>query len=521
MQHELLKEKIVLNRRIGQEFTQAMMEGDVIVPDVLPDMAFILKTDASFIVDKTEVSNDRVNYSGRLCLNVLYLAKGSDKPVHNISVVNGVDDFINMEGVTKDTWVEIGSKITNMDYKMLNDRKLGYRALIDISAVAEAPAECDVITSISGLTDNQQKKSLIEINKTVDNKTEKFIVKGSLAIPSGKPNIREILQSTVTITNKDVKVSSGRVSVSGELLIATLYKGDDDGSIVDFCEHELPFNGSIEVAGAKDDMFSEIVLSVNDQYIQARQDEDGENRAIDAEVSIFAAIKLNHQTEVEILEDAYCVNSDVKFKKEVMMYPKIVCRNKNQYPVKEVCSLDAECPDILQIFRVTGDVCVDDYSIIEDKVVVEGVVSADILYVAKNDNAPLYNQKALMPYRQVIETKGARDSMKADISAQIEHVSFNMLSDREVELRFLVGFNAKISDEVESCFITDIDFMPLDQEFIDNIASLTIYVVQKGDTLWSIAKRYNTTIEDLVAINEIEDPNKIYPGQKILIIKKC
>lgn len=43
------------------------------------------------------------------------------------------------------------------------------------------------------------------------------------------------------------------------------------------------------------------------------------------------------------------------------------------------------------------------------------------------------------------------------------------------------------------------------------------YVVVKGDTLTSIAKRYNTTVKALVEANNIKDPNKIEIGQYIII----
>ena len=44
-----------------------------------------------------------------------------------------------------------------------------------------------------------------------------------------------------------------------------------------------------------------------------------------------------------------------------------------------------------------------------------------------------------------------------------------------------------------------------------------MYIVKKGDTLWEIAKRFGSTIDDIVKINNIEDENVIMPGQKIFI----
>lgn len=45
----------------------------------------------------------------------------------------------------------------------------------------------------------------------------------------------------------------------------------------------------------------------------------------------------------------------------------------------------------------------------------------------------------------------------------------------------------------------------------------TTYIVQSGDTLSEIAQRFGTTYQSLAAINNISDPNRIYPGQEIRI----
>ena len=45
------------------------------------------------------------------------------------------------------------------------------------------------------------------------------------------------------------------------------------------------------------------------------------------------------------------------------------------------------------------------------------------------------------------------------------------------------------------------------------------YKVKTGDTLWAIARRFRTTIEDIMDINpDIIDEDKIYVGQIILIM---
>ena len=54
-------------------------------------------------------------------------------------------------------------------------------------------------------------------------------------------------------------------------------------------------------------------------------------------------------------------------------------------------------------------------------------------------------------------------------------------------------------------------------ELLKNTSKSTTYTVKKGDTLSSIASKYNTTYQQLASYNNISNPNKIIPGQIIKI----
>ncbi|TWH06056.1 LysM peptidoglycan-binding domain-containing protein, partial [Pseudoxanthomonas taiwanensis] len=42
-------------------------------------------------------------------------------------------------------------------------------------------------------------------------------------------------------------------------------------------------------------------------------------------------------------------------------------------------------------------------------------------------------------------------------------------------------------------------------------------VVQRGDTLYSIARRHNTTVADMARWNNLAPPYTIYPGQRLAL----
>lgn len=43
------------------------------------------------------------------------------------------------------------------------------------------------------------------------------------------------------------------------------------------------------------------------------------------------------------------------------------------------------------------------------------------------------------------------------------------------------------------------------------------YTVKPGDVLYTIARNYNSTVENVLKFNYIPNPNLIYPGQEIII----
>lgn len=43
------------------------------------------------------------------------------------------------------------------------------------------------------------------------------------------------------------------------------------------------------------------------------------------------------------------------------------------------------------------------------------------------------------------------------------------------------------------------------------------YSVRPGDTLWSIAQRTNTSVRQLTDLNGLRNPNIIYPGQILIV----
>ena len=57
----------------------------------------------------------------------------------------------------------------------------------------------------------------------------------------------------------------------------------------------------------------------------------------------------------------------------------------------------------------------------------------------------------------------------------------------------------------------------MNEKLVPQPAVVTTYTVQSGDALWSIARMYNTTWATIAALNNLSNPNLIYPDQVLKV----
>jgi len=94
-----------------------------------------------------------------------------------------------------------------------------------------------------------------------------------------------------------------------------------------------------------------------------------------------------------------------------------------------------------------------------------------------------------------------------------------MVDSNEIEVKAAVSLNVLVMKKEEAVIIDQVEEKPLDMEKIRNMPGITVYMVKQEDTLWDIAKRFYTTVEEICSLNELEE-EKVSPCQPLLLVKK-
>ncbi|MCX7922760.1 MAG: DUF3794 domain-containing protein [Clostridia bacterium] len=521
MSLELVREAIRVNQVIGEDSSQTVIENDIIVPDVKPDIARVLLLDGNVSVSNADVLQDKVVVNGLVNYKILYIADEEDKSIRSINTTTNFSYSMDLLNARQGMKSKVKCDIEHIEYTLLNGRKINIKTIAKINAKVNDEIDREVVNDLRGIDDVQVLKENMSVNYYLGSNREGYVLREHMDIPAGKPSIKEILRNDLKISGKDYKITDSRVVVKGDLNISTLYVADDEERSIQFMEHEVPFTQFIELPGVDEDTACNVDFEIAEWHIEAAEDSDGELRVLNSEVSISIVTEGYNKRNLELLADAYSTCSKLGIEKQPFKLEDIAADSRSQIVLKDTLVVQDGSPDIAEVFNVICNPYMTDCKVYDDKVVIEGVVNSSVLYLADNSEQPVFCQKQEIPFRQNIDIKGIKADMGSEVSLDIDHCNYSMISSREVELRLVVCVNTKVINNATLPLVVKVGEAPLEDRRLVNQPSITIYFSQPGDTLWKVAKKYYTTVDDIKKVNNLGEYDAIVPGKQIIIPRKA
>lgn len=521
MSLELLKEAFKVNNLLGEDTIQTVIDNDIIVPDTKPDIARVLLLDGDVFITGCDTGTDRVVTSGCIVCKILYISDDEQKSIKGIVSNIPFSETSDIQNVRSGMKSRARALIEHMDYNLINGRKINVKAILSKNVRVYDEIEREISCDIAGIDNIQVLKESVVLNTFLGSNKVNFIIKEDLELSSSKPTIGEIVRNDVKISNKDFKVTDGKIFVNSDIGISTLYIADDEERSLQFMENELVFNQFVELEDVDENTIVDIDYELIDYKIDAVEDTDGELRLIRAEIALNIYANGVCQKTIEVLSDAYSPSSRIALERQQINIDELFSENRSQIVIRDTVALDECNPNVSEIFNVLCKYSVSESRIEDNKITIEGSVENNILYLANNEEQPVFCFKKEIPFTHEIEIKGIRSSMQYDFSLEVEHCNYSMLTSEQVEIRNVLGVNTKVQSMKTVPIINKANENLIDEKKQLSLPSVIVYITQPGDSLWKIAKKYGTTVDELMKINNLSENDILMPGQQILILKKA
>lgn len=514
MAMELVKENIECEQLLGENTADTIVKVEYIIPDTLPDVSEILMLDAKPTILSKEVLQDKIGVEGQVVYNIMYLARVEGKSeVFNAVYTGKFSNNVEIRGTQHDMSCEVECYVEHIGCSIVNERKIAIEGIIKIKSGVYKNYEFEIVKDVTGVSDIQMHKNPASVDKIMGTASSDMVAKAHIQIPTEKPQIGSIMNSDIIIHKKDIKILEGKVKVEASAQIGLLYKSRESGDIA-YITCDVPVEKELDMVSAQPDMDSIVDISVGATDEDLKEDDLGESRIVDIEALVKSNVKVMSKQEIEVLDDAYSPSMMIKIDKKDYELNVLHGHRPIETIIKGDIELSRDMPQAVEAVMCSGSVCVTDKKLVEDKALVEGVLNVNILYKTNNSEKPYYTAGDEIPFSTAIEIPGCKIDMQCMAKANLEGI------DAYVEAGNL-AVKALVEVEAQVSYVTHKEFMVNmeedESEVPEKKASVTIYVIQQGDTLWKIAKYYHTTIDMLIDINKIENPDMIKPGDKLII----
>lgn len=513
---QLIRDLLRIDQIVGKDQREALVEGEIRLPQNKPSINKILTIDGDVEINETKVVNDKILVDGLVKFKMLYNGNDEKQPIHSLEASTDFREEIMIEGITEDMTAEVISSIEHIDYRLIDDSSISVKTVLGIEGKAQSNSSLDIVKEVTGTEGLQVLKEKIMYNNVVGNNKSSTIIKEAFELDEDMPDILDILRVDTKAYERETKVVDDKVIVSGIVEASIMYFGDDEEDQIKYLSYEIPFTHFVEVTGAIKDMKCNIKIDSNDAYYDTKEDINGDIRIIDIESMVKIDAKVYEQLESEVTVDTYSTNKKFDVKKQEVDITENIDIREIRESINDSVEL-AQGESIRNIFNLKAKPMLTDYRAVEGKIIIEGLLNVDVLYQSDNNNE-ISSTNQEIPFKSYVDIDEINENIGLEISNALESINYKKTSSNEIEINAVVKSLVSINRIKKLSIVTQAEEL---EEVLDQRSrpTITIYVVQRGDTLWDIAKRYNTTVEEIIETNDIISPENIMPGEKIIIEK--
>ena len=457
---ELQKNNFMLNKIIKSGNHEIPADGDIIVPDIKPDILKILQINGNCVITNKELTDGKISVNGRVDFTVLYIPDAENQKITSISSFFDFTDTIADESLQPDCYVQLDCDLKRIDFQLINSRKLRIKSLSELSFESGLLESAEIAVDTDGNDNPQILKKSIKLLSVSEKKQSDFTIHEKIELPAGQSSINELLRTDVKITDKEFKCISGRVIAKGTLCVNILFV--DSENCIRFCDYQLPFTEIFEVENISDNTMCEIDYTLGDITAKVSSDGDGDLRCIDLDVLVFANITASEEKELEYISDCHCPGYETKLEASEMKIDALCCCASVSQNIRDIIS-PQKSHTMQGIYNILSDIIITSTKVFTDKTIVEGNIVCFLIYTTDSEENPVCSIKKEIPFSASVETPASTDKMICDIFAEISHLSYNISSSGEAEIRAIITLNLKILEPSKLVIIENAELLPLSE----------------------------------------------------------
>lgn len=488
-------QEICTSKTVYDSIVEQAVELDYLLPDYYPSIFKILSCTITPQIASVAMMGDKVVIEGSAYIKVFYISEEDNKLVSFVTK-QPIYKNIDMKQDCDNCSFNYFFKSDYVNCRASNPKRIDIRGAIS-GKLTVTNNDCQEILCDASGCGVHTKKETIMCDANKGQAVKIFSINEELELSGSKPSIASIFDSRACAILTDSKIIDNKVIMRGDLLVHINYLTNDNK--IEIMDYHLPISQIIDFSGVDENSNCCICLDVIGTDINLMSNADGDSVGFDCKFDIKATVTASTPDEICIIKDVYSTKFETNaVTKDIKLTNFVDCISQN-YIAKTTFDLTEQ--SISSIFDVLADVVGVNYKIDDNGIMIFGEVSANIICI-DNDNTPNSFTKKF-EYSHLLDKALDFSSFSLTPTVEVISASFSLVSEKKVEIRVELKVCGCLYENKTINAVTDIEV--LEKPCCKPNEALIVYFCHEGQTLWDIAKKYNTSIDAIAKLNNLDD----------------
>ncbi|MCF8002380.1 MAG: DUF3794 domain-containing protein [Halanaerobiales bacterium] len=336
-------------------------------------------------------------------------------------------------------------------------------------------------------------EELIRVEFVIGEDTVTETVTSEITVPDVKPDIERIVDVTADITDIETEIEDGGVNITADIEPAIIYVADLEDP--DAPQQPVHFVGGEEVAfqlmNFVDIPEAEPGMNVFTDLTIKRVSynfDPADPRTVEVTVVITKFVKVTEFRQITVITDVTGIPEE-DITEELLRIDDVIGEETITTTISGRIEVPDVKPPIERVLDARADILPVTTEITEDGVIIDGSIEAGVLYVAQapegEPQQPVHFVEGTIPLNEALDVPGALPDMTVYTNLTVKRVSFDFISETEVEVDIVIEIFAKVSETRQVTVVTDIisDRVEIERELLrveDVVGEDTIFETITG-----------------------------------------
>ena len=481
-----------MNKRIEKECDNSC---EYLLPDYLGDIKRVLHGGARVVKSGSFAGDGSLEVSGSVIYDLIYLDTENNLCEVSCSSDYDTNILLNMDGYV-DSSVE--SLLTGTNYRATGPRKLNFKSRI-LHRVECEYSECDECEGVEGAECDEV--SVMSFSALYGGKTELEYNETVGEIEASEDEVR-VISSFGNVRITETESVEGGVVVRGEYIVGAIISTDGQPAFV--ITRSIPFEEKVSIDGADENMSAQADGQISSLNISLGNTGTKGEVNVSFTSDLYATVGMNK--ERRIVKDAYYKSVGSVAEYSTVCTSELVTMGEREETVRVTLPREElDAAEIRELLRVTAEPLRVQSTLTDKGLKISGDLSFSGVACEINEDGeraytPMkFNKEMLLelPFGMDLPS-GAR----ADVSVSVSDVESTVSADELVfDVKMLLKYRVFMDTSMQSVK----KLTKSGEELKSDPSVYTVYYPDKGESLFAVAKKFNTTRARLAADNALSE----------------